>query len=100
MDDFGRQALTEWQGRRSSRRRGVAMHAVLWGSVNLLLVVVWKVTGAGFPWFVFPLMGWFVGLAAHAATVYVLRSPDDAVMARALREDRRDRKALRGRGSR
>lgn len=89
MDEFSRLALLEWQGRRSSRRRTVAVHAVLWAAVNLLLVVIWAVTGAGFPWFVFPLMGWFIGLAAHAATVFVRRSPDDAVMARALRQQRR-----------
>jgi hypothetical protein len=26
-------------------------------AVNLLLMVIWLVTGAGFPWFVFPLAG-------------------------------------------
>ena len=91
MDEFGRQALAEWQGRRSARRRVVAVHAVLWASVNLLLVVVWQVTGAGFPWFVFPLMGWFVGLAAHASAVFLLRSPDDAVLSREARHRRLER---------
>lgn len=88
MDEFGRQALAEWQGRRSARRRRVALHLILWLAVNLLLVVVWRVTGAGSPWFVFPLFGWLVGLVAHAATVFVLRSPDDAVMAGELRRMR------------
>jgi fatty acid desaturase len=99
MDEFSRQALTEWEGRRSARRREVAVHAVLWAAVNLLLIVIWAVTGAGFPWFVFPLFGWLVGVVAHGAVVYVRRSPDDAVMARELRRQRADgpRKGLRGR---
>ena len=82
MDEFARQAVTEWEAERSSRRRVVALHAIVWGAVNLLLFVIWLTTGAGFPWFVFPLFGWLVGLAAHAAGVYVLRTPDDVVLAR------------------
>lgn len=85
MDEFARQAVGEWAARRSARRRRVAMHAILWLAVNLLLVVIWAVTGAGFPWFVFPLFGWLVALTAHAASTYVLRSPQDAILAREAR---------------
>lgn len=84
MDEFARQAFGEWEASRSARRRVVWLHAILWAAVNLLLVVIWAVTGAGFPWFVFPLFSWLVGLVAHAAVVYVLGSPDDAVFAREL----------------
>ena len=85
LDEFGRQALVEWQAKRSARRRQVALHAIVWGVVNLMLVVVWAATGAGFPWFLFPLFGWLVGLVAHAAGVFVLRSPDDVVLAQQAR---------------
>ena len=84
MDEFERQAFAEWKASRSARRREVGLHAILWAAVNLLLVVIWAVTGAGFPWFVFPLFGWLIGLVSHAATVYVLRTPDDEVFAREL----------------
>ena len=79
MDEFARQAFVEWESTQIARRREVWMHAILWGAVNLLLFIIWAVTGAGFPWFVFPLFGWLIGLSAHAATVYVLRAPDDVV---------------------
>lgn len=85
MDEFARQAFAEWEARRSSRRRVVWLHAVVWASVNLMLVVIWAVTGAGFPWFVFPLFGWLVGLSAHAASVYLLRTPDDLLLESARR---------------
>jgi fatty acid desaturase len=85
MDEFARQALLEWRAKRSARRRVVGLHAVLWGAVNVLLVVIWLATGAGFPWFVFPLFAWLVGLVGHAAAVFVLRSPDDVVLSRELR---------------
>lgn len=84
MDEFSRQAFAEWEASRSVRRRGVWMHAILFAAVNLLLVVIWAVTGAGFPWFVFPLFGWLIGLVAHAASVYVLRSAEDELFAREL----------------
>lgn len=83
MDEFARQAFTEWEAKRSSRRRVVGLHAVIWATVNLLLVVIWATTGAGFPWFVFPLFGWLVGLSAHAATVFLLRTPDDLILEKA-----------------
>lgn len=85
MDEFSRQAFQEWEAARSVRRRGVWMHAIIFAAVNLLLVVIWAVTGAGFPWFVFPLFGWLIGLVADAASAYVLRSPDDEVFLRELR---------------
>lgn len=91
MDAFGRQALTEWEARRSSRRRLVALHAVVVAAVNLLLLVIWRTTGADFPWFVFPLFGMLTLLSAHAGFVYVRRSPDDVVLAR---ESKRRRRAL------
>ena len=92
MDEFGRQAFAEWEATRSARRRVVWLHAILWAAVNLLLVVIWAVTGAGFPWFVFPLFGWLIGLVTHAAITYVLRSPDDVIYSREAAR----RKALGG----
>lgn len=94
MDQFARAAVTEWEARRSSRRRLLALHAIVWASVNLLLGVIWAATGAGFPWFVFPLFATLVPLAAHAGRVFVVRSPDDVVLAQ---ESRRRRQLDRGR---
>lgn len=82
MDEFAREAFSEWEGKRAVQRRAFWAHVVLWGAVNLMLFTIWLVTGAGFPWFVFPLLGWGVAVASHAATVYVLRGPDDIVYAR------------------
>lgn len=82
MDEFERQAFSEWEAKRTAQRRVVWVHALIWAAVNLLLLVVWFVTGADFPWFVFPLLGWLIGLVAHAAVVYLLPGADDAVFKR------------------
>ena len=35
------------------------------------LVVIWTVTGRGFPWFLFPLGGWGIGVIFHFLGVFV-----------------------------
>jgi hypothetical protein len=36
-------------------------------AVNVLLVAVWAVTGAGYFWPVWPMLGWGIGLASHGS---------------------------------
>jgi hypothetical protein len=50
-------------------RTGFRIHATTFVAVQVMLVVVWLVTGAGYPWFLYPLAGWAVGLAAHFASI-------------------------------
>lgn len=38
--------------------------------VNGFLVTIWFFTGGGFPWFLFPLLGWGMGLAGHGMDYY------------------------------
>lgn len=70
-DPFEQAARTERTRKQRLRRRGMRaslrIHTAVFVFVQLLLVAVWASTGAGFPWFVFPLLGWGAGLAAHAA---------------------------------
>ena len=56
---------------RSARgaRASFRIHATVYVAVQLLLVVVWALTGMGHPWFLYALLGWGVGLAAHYAAV-------------------------------
>jgi hypothetical protein len=55
-------------------RKGFRIHASVYVATNLLLVMIWASTaifgGAFiFPWFIYPLLGWGIGLAAHYAAV-------------------------------
>ena len=50
-------------------RAGFRIHATVYVAVQLMLVVIWATTGFGYPWFLFPLAGWGVGLAAHYAAI-------------------------------
>lgn len=90
-DPFEQAARSERDRHRRDRRRAaegsLRIHAAVFVLIQLLLVAVWASTGAGFPWFVFPLLGWGAGLAAHAYAVRAWSSA--ATEAEAAQEVRR-----------
>ena len=68
MDAFERAAQRELDG----PRLGFRIHLAVYVAVQLLLIATWAMTsawdgGVPFPWPIFPLLGWGVGLAAHYA---------------------------------
>lgn len=68
----------------SGNRTAFRTHATVFAAVNLLLVTIWATTWlindvTGYPWFLWPLLGWGVGLAAHYAVARPhLRRPGSA----------------------
>jgi len=61
--------LSEGELRKEARLRteaklGFYIHLGVYSGVNFMLFVIWWLTG-GYPWFVFPLLGWGIGLLAH-----------------------------------
>ncbi len=60
----------------SGARTAFRVHASVYLAVNLLLVVIWATTSMAYPWFLYPLLGWGIGLAAHYAATsnYMRRS--------------------------
>jgi 2TM domain len=55
---------------RLKKKRDFRTHVVIYVIVNAMLVGIWAVTGAGFFWPIFPIVGWGIGLAANAWDVY------------------------------
>ena len=55
---------------RLRKKQELRAHLLAYVLVNALLVTVWALTGTGFFWPVFPLMGWGIGLVFHAWDVY------------------------------
>ena len=38
---------------------------------NALLIIIWAMTSGEYFWPVWPMLGWGIGVAAHAASVYL-----------------------------
>jgi hypothetical protein len=62
--------------KRLEEKKGFRIHTIVYVVVNAMLATIWwftgaKITGAGVPWFVFPLGGWGIGLLFHGLGVYV-----------------------------
>lgn len=55
-------------------KRSFRNHAFVYCAVNTLLVVIWAASGAGYFWPVWPMLGWGIGVVAHAVSVYAVRS--------------------------
>lgn len=91
MDDFAQTAFREREARQVLRRRSFLVHLAVFLAVNAMLVGVWALAGGGYPWFLFALMGWGIGLVAHGASVYLLARPDDVVLEREQRRGAQDR---------
>ncbi len=57
--------------KRAEEKIGFYVHFSIYLSINALLVLIWWFTGDGFPWFLFPLGFWGVGIVAHFVGVFV-----------------------------
>lgn len=74
MDAFERAARRELEG----PRLGFRIHLAVYVAVQALLVATWALTsdwggGMPFPWVIFPILGWGIGLAAHYAAYSAMR---------------------------
>ncbi len=69
MDPFDRAVQKELV---DGRRVGFRIHLFVYLAVQVLLVATWWMTSDGgnvMPWFIFPMLGWGIGLVAHYAAV-------------------------------
>ena len=58
--------------KRVEEKKGFFVHLSIYILVNILLVMIWAFgNGGGFPWFIFPLGGWGIGLLFHFLGVFV-----------------------------
>lgn len=61
-----------------ARVRGFVIHLFVYVAVNALLIVVNLLYMPTYYWFLFPLLGWGLVLAAHAYAVFYRRRPGAA----------------------
>lgn len=49
---------------------GLLYHTGAYVIVNSVLVLIWALAGGGYPWFLWALVGWGIGLAIHAFSYF------------------------------
>ncbi len=79
--------------KRVEEKKGFYTHFAVYIAVNILLVIIWWATGAGFPWFIFPLGGWGIGVLFHFLGVFVFSRPSNWERREVEKEVERLRKA-------
>lgn len=59
--------LREIARKTAKEKVGFYTHFTIYIAVNALLIAIWWATGGPgvFPWFIFALFGWGIGIAAH-----------------------------------
>jgi uncharacterized membrane protein len=86
MDEFGELALREREAKRIARRQWFWLDFAVFLTIQVFLFVVWALSSASYPWFIFPLFGWGIVLAAHAIYAFVVRDPEEILVERAARD--------------
>lgn len=69
---------------RLNAKRDFRMNLVAYVLVNGMLIVIWAMTGAGFFWPIFPMLGWGIGVALHWYTVYMVKPPSEGDIQREI----------------
>ncbi len=65
--------LREEATKRVQKRRDLGAHLVAYVVVNTMLIGIWAITGAGYFWPAWVLLGWGVGLVLNVWDVYFRR---------------------------
>jgi hypothetical protein len=76
--------LRERAIKRLKKRRDLAGHVLVYTLVNAFLVVIWAVTGSGFFWPVFPIVGWGIAVVMNVWDVYFAEDIDEAAIEREM----------------
>jgi hypothetical protein len=69
--------MTDDKAYREAKKRvkakiGFCFHLATYIFVNLMLIFIWYfATGGGYKWFLWPLMGWGIGVFFHGLGVFV-----------------------------
>ena len=80
--------LEELAKKRVQTRLGFITHLAMYLVTNASLILIWYLTGGGYPWFVWVMFGWGIGILGHASALVI--GPGSAAERRAIdRELRR-----------
>ncbi|MDP9495955.1 MAG: 2TM domain-containing protein [Actinomycetota bacterium] len=85
MDEFGELAVREREAKRIARRQWFWLHFAVYATSQIFLVIVWALGTTTYPWYIYPLFGWGIFVAAHAVFAFVIRHPDEILIQQAAK---------------
>lgn len=85
MDEFGQMAAREREAKRIARRQWFWLHFAVFATTQVFLIIIWALSSATYPWYIFPLFGWGILIAAHAVFVFVVKAPEEIMIEREAR---------------
>ena len=67
--------------KRAEEKVGFYTHFGIYIMVNILLIAIWYATSGpdSFPWFIFPLFGWGIGIVAHLIGAFATTGFQDKI---------------------
>lgn len=72
LTQMSEQEIYQEAKRRVEEKKGFFIHFSVYILVNILLVIIWAFpSGGGYPWFLWPLGGWGIGILFHFLGVFV-----------------------------
>lgn len=85
MDEFGEMAARERQAKRIARHQWFWLHFAVFITTQVFLIVIWRLSDSTYPWYIFPLFGWGILVAAHAIFAFVVKTPEEIMIEREAR---------------
>ena len=88
MDEFAELAAKEREANRIARRQWFWLHFAVFATTQAFLTLIWALSDETYPWYIFPLFGWGILIAAHGVYAFVVKAPEEIMIEREAR--RRD----------
>jgi hypothetical protein len=54
-------------------------------TTQAFLLIIWALSDDTYPWYIFPLFGWGILVAAHAVYAFVVKAPEEIMIEREAR---------------
>jgi hypothetical protein len=87
--------IYELARKRVRQKKDFYTHLAVYIVVNAMLVLIWYFTHGGHPWFIWPLMGWGIGIIFHALDVFVFHNQSGWEVSAVEKEADKLRKSLK-----
>ena len=77
-DTMTEEELRKKAEKRVTQRTALLSHIGAYVVVNAFLVIIWALAGAGYPWFLWVMAGWGIGLAINILAYFTGRKGEAA----------------------